>query len=241
MYDLHCHLLPGIDDGPSDTEQALALCRQAVADGITHAVTTPHMHGGRWDNDKTSISNACEQMRRRLTHAHIPLRLAAAAEVRVGIEVVQWVEQEQVPYLGLWQNQPVLLLEMHHGYVMPGTENLLRWLIERGIKPMIAHPERNKDIMRDYDKLAPFIEMGCLLQITASAITGGFGASAQRCAHKMLKQGVVTIIASDAHHPERRPAQLHDATNAAAKLVGESQAAALVQTNPKTICASLFA
>lgn len=240
MYDLHCHLLPGIDDGPTDVEHAIALCRQAVADGITHAVTTPHIHDGRWDNTKATIYGARDRMRELLAQEQIPLQLAAAAEVRVGIEVVHWVEQAQIPFLGSWQNQPVLLLEMHHGYILPGTQNLIRWLINNGIKPMIAHPERNKDIIRDYDKLKPFVEMGCLLQITAAAIAGGFGEGAKQCAHTMLKQGLVTIIASDAHHHQRRPAQLSTGLGAATQLIGEEEAVALATTNPRTISASLF-
>lgn len=240
MYDIHCHLLPGIDDGPDDLDQALALCRQAADNGITHALTTPHIHAGRWDNTKTSIDKALCLLQCALKDADIPLTVAAAAEVRVGIEVIHWVEQGQIPYLGHWQGQRVLLVEMHHGHILPGTDNLMRWLLDHKITPLIAHPERNKDVIRDFDKITPFIEMGCLLQITAGALTGGFGEGAAVRAKQLLEMDTVTVMASDAHHCQRRPAQLTSGLDAAISIVGQNRAEKLVYDNPRLLTAEAF-
>lgn len=240
MYDIHCHLLPNIDDGPDNLEQAVALCRQATENGITHAVTTPHIHPGRWDNDKTTIGRALASLQTALTGAAIPLKVAAAAEVRVGVEVIHMVEQEQALFLGWWKHQRVLLVEMHHGHILPGTENLMRWLLDHKIIPLIAHPERNKDVIRQFDKIMPFLEMGCLTQITAGALTGGFGEGAAERARQLLEKDAVTLMASDAHHCQRRPAQLAPGLQAAIALVGRERAEALVQDNPKTIVNGLF-
>lgn len=240
MYDVHCHLLPRIDDGPDDLEQALALCQQATNNGITHAVTTPHIHAGRWDNTKTTVAQAVAQLKAALAQAAIPLEIAASAEVRVGVEVIHLLEQEQIPFLGLWQGQRVLLVEMHHGHILPGTENLIRWLLDRKITPMIAHPERNKDVIRDLDKIKPFLEMGCLIQITADALAGRFGEGAGLRAQQLLEMEVVTVMASDAHHCQRRPAQLKPGLDAATAVVGHEHAHSLVYDNPKAIVTTLF-
>lgn len=240
MYDIHCHLLPCIDDGPDNLEQALALCQQAVGNGVTHAVTTPHIHAGRWDNNKATIGHALARLQEALASSAIPLKTAAASEVRVGVEVIHLVEQEQVPYLGSWQGRRVLLVEMHHGHILPGTDNLIRWLMDHEITPMIAHPERNKDVIRNFDKITPFLEMGCLTQITAGALAGSFGEGAATRARQLLEMDAVTVMASDAHHCQRRPAQLSSGLDAAALIIGHERAHRLVYENPKAIVAGLF-
>ena len=116
-----------------------------------------------------------------------------------------------------------------------GSDKLIEWLMAHGIRPMIAHPERNKDIMRDLAKLEPFVEAGCLLQLTADAIAGSFGAEAKQCARCILERGWATVMASDAHDSKLRPPRLHKGLAAAAKLVGEAAARALVEDIPRRI------
>src|SRR5690606_24176491 len=111
-------------------------------------------------------------------------------------------------------------------------------LIEQGIKPLIAHPERNKGLLRSPAKLKPFIEQGCLLQVTAGAVAGRFGAAAQTLSHPLLKEDVVTILASDAHNNEHRPPILRQGRDAAAALIGEVAAQRLVVDNPWQIAQS---
>lgn len=240
MLDLHCHLLPGIDDGPDSLAEALDLARQAVADGVTHAVLTPHIHHGRWDNDRAIIDRSLAVFGWALQDAEIPLRIAAAAEVRIGPEILAMVPSGQIPFLGQWQGRDVMLLEMPHSHILPGTEKIVEWLLNRNILPMIAHPERNKDVMRKPEKLHPLIRMGCLFQVTAGSVVGQFGETAMARAIELLEQGVVTVLASDAHHVGRRPVNLAAGRDGAAEIIGADAAFDLVWTNPRLITEGLF-
>jgi protein-tyrosine phosphatase len=235
MFDLHCHLLPNIDDGPKDLNSALALARQAVDDGVTHAVVTPHIHYGRWDNTKTGIVSAVESFRLALQAEGVELRLGVAGEVRIGPEILTKMPMGEIPFLGTWEGRQVLLLEMPHSHILPGTEQIARWLLRQNVIPMIAHPERNKDVMRTLGKLNPLIELGCLFQVTAGSVIGQFGELAKERAEQLLAMGLVTVLASDAHHIERRPVNLSAGVKAAAEIIGELEANKLVRDNPARI------
>lgn len=235
MLDLHCHLLPNIDDGPKDMAAAVALARQAVADGVTHSVVTPHIHHGRWENSIAGISAAVEVFRAELAREQVPLQLGFAGEVRIGPEILAMLPAGEIPFLGHWQGKQVMLLEMPHSHILPGTEQIVGWLLKQDVVPMIAHPERNKDVMRKLAKLDPLIDMGCLFQVTAGSVAGQFGDVAQERAVQLLERGVVTILASDAHHVERRPVNLAAGRDAAAEVVGEEMANQLVLDNPKKL------
>ena len=232
MIDLHSHLLPGIDDGAPDLATALQLAQIAVNDGITHMVCTPHIHPGRYENTIETIEQALVELQQGLFKQQINLTINAAAEVRFGMELMVAVKQQSIPFLGEWQGKPVLLLEFPHGEIPFGAERLTAWLLQQGIKPMIAHPERNKGLLRAPEKLKPFLEQGCLLQVTAGAVAGRFGQAVQELAHKLLKEDIVTILASDAHNIEHRPPILSQGRDVAAALIGEAAAQRLVVDNP---------
>lgn len=240
MIDIHCHLLPGVDDGPVDMSSSLSLARQAVANGVTHAVVTPHIHHGRWENSLLSIEASLKHFRVALEQENIPLTLGFAAEVRLAAEIMTMLPKDEIPFLGMWEGKRVLLLEMPHSHILPGTDKMLSWLLSRNVQPMIAHPERNRDVMRKFDKLKPLIDLGCLFQITAGSVFGQFGARAQDCANQLLQMGVVTVIASDAHHIQRRPVNLREGRDAAAHIVGAKEADALVYKNPLKIVGNQF-
>jgi protein-tyrosine phosphatase len=235
VIDLHCHLLPGIDDGPEDLASALALARHAVSSGIRISVVTPHMHPGRYENRAANIRDAAQNFQRILDAEGIALQIRAAAEVRLDHEILSWVGEEHIPYLGHWQGQRVMLLEFPHSHVPVGADKLVGWLLRQGIRPMIAHPERNKDILRSIDKLAPFIELGCLLQVTAGAVAGTFGEYARLRAVELLGRGWVTVLASDAHNMDARPPELEPGRAAAALIVGEAESWNLVRARPAEI------
>src|SRR5512147_617764 len=193
MIDLHCHLVPGIDDGPETLEESLAMARLAVAAGITAARTTPHIHVGRWDNDLAKISAAVDALRAEIERVGIPLELSFAAEVRLDYDILPMIEEGRIPFLGTLEGQRVLLLEFPHSHVPVGADKFVAWLLARNIRPMIAHPERNKDLMREPARIEPFLEAGCLLQITADAITGGFGELCALRAREFLERGWVSV------------------------------------------------
>lgn len=240
MIDLHCHLLPGIDDGPATMEEALALCRIAVANGITHAVTTPHIHPGRWENTKRSIQRDCCTLRAELENHGIPLQLGFAAEVRLTDQLMQQIENEEIPFYGEVDGFNIMLLEFPHGQIVPGSENLARWLLKQGVRPLIAHPERNRQLMRNVDQLQPFLDLGCWLQITAGSIVGDFGDRAQAVTNSLLDKDAVTVIASDGHNDKARPPSLTAAFEAVAELHGDDKANRLFEDMPRKIAAAQF-
>lgn len=240
MYDLHCHLLPGIDDGPDTMDQALAMARHAVASGITHSIVTPHVHPDRYDNDHHSIQSELSSYKSALRAAQIPLQIGMAGEVRLSAEILTLVEENRIPFLGEWQGNKVMLLEFPHGHIPPGSDKLVEWLLKRDILPMIAHPERNKGVMRDRRQLEPFVKLGCLFQVTAGSVAGNFGGPAQRCAEDLLAAEVVTVLASDAHNLNSRPPELRAGVEAASRIIGEANAQALVVDNPVKLVGSQF-
>lgn len=204
MIDLHCHYLPAIDDGSQSMADSLDLARAAVADGITHAAMTPHIHPGRYENIRTSVVAATNQFRQALVEAAIPLQIYSAGEVRLSSDVIELLDQEELPFLGALNGFRILLLEFPYGQIPVGTEKLARWLLAQNIRPLIAHPERNKVIMQNVEAIAPYVDIGCLLQVTAAAVLGDFGVPARQSAALMLERGWVHVIASDAHNLTHR-------------------------------------
>ena len=211
------------------------MARLAVAHGIREARVTPHLNVGRWDNDRARIAVAVDAYRKALKENHVALEITFAAEVRASYDIVPLIEEERVPFVGVLDGYKVLLLELPHSHVPVGADKLVDWLLGRGIRPMIAHPERNKDILRDGDKILPFVRHGCLLQLTADAVAGGFGADCAARAREFLEEGWVTVLASDAHDTVARPPRIAPGREAAARIVGDEEATKLVQENPARI------
>jgi protein-tyrosine phosphatase len=241
MFDLHCHYLPGIDDGAADAAEALALLRAAEAAGITHAVLTPHFQPGTWDNNLDDVRARLDPLRAAAQAQGLSIRLAVAGEVRAGPELMHWCDEGSLPLLGRYQGMAVLLLEFPHGQLPLGSERLVAWLVKRGVRPLIAHPERNKDVIRDLTRIEPLLAEGALLQVTADSVAGHFGPHAERRAAELLERGWVTILASDAHNLAHRPPQLERGRRAAAAIVGESESWRLVRDRPAAIAATHFA
>ncbi len=240
MIDIHCHLLPGIDDGAQDQETALAMMRLAIEDGIESMVFTPHIHPERHANTRRSIDESLQDFQETLDDAGISMRTAAAAEVRISPEIPAMVDNEQIPYIGHKDGCQVFLLEFPHSHIPPGSEKLVDWLLAQDIRPMIAHPERNKDVIRDVGKIWPYVSAGCLLQLTAGSVAGTFGEIAQQRSLEMLEKGWVTVLASDAHNIQHRPPVLQAGREAAAAIVGEAESWRLVREYPWSIVESLF-
>lgn len=240
MIDLHCHYLPGIDDGAQTLDEALALARAAVADGITHAVMTPHVHIGVFENRAAGIAAAAAAFRAALSQYGIDLTISAGGEVRIGAELIELLGEGELPFLGRLGSERVMLLEFPHGQVPVGAERFTAWLRRQGVLPLIAHPERNKDVMRDLARLDPFIEQGCLLQVTAGSLIGNFGNLAQRRARELLDRGDIFAVATDAHNLANRPPVLTAARAFVAAAAGEVTAAALTYGNPLALLGDAF-
>jgi len=232
MIDLHCHMLPGIDDGPKNMEQSLAMARYAVDHGIERCVLTPHIQPGWYDNDYKIIAAVYENFKAELSREGIPLQIGMAAEVRVCGELPIMISQNKIPFLGEWQGKRVILLEFPHENVPVGVDKLVDWLIAKDILPLIAHPERNQAIMKQPNKIDQFLDKGCLLQLTADSITGLFGDESQKCALRYIKQDVAFIIASDAHNLHKRKPNLQEAKDFLLSITSAEQINKLMVDNP---------
>lgn len=237
MIDLHCHYLPGVDDGAPDLDTALALARASVDNGILIAVLTPHVMAGRWDNRRSTLEPAFEAFRRSVDEAGIPLELHLGAEVHLMPASLGLLEADELPVLGRWEGERVILLELPDGGVPVGAMKAVEILRRHGAVPMLAHPERNRSIMRDVSRLAPFIDAGCLVQLTAASVCGWFGAPAKRAAHEILDAGWATAVATDAHNLRHRPPVLAEARHALTVRYGEDAARELTELNPLLIVA----
>lgn len=235
MIDIHCHMLPGIDDGPESLDESLEMARLAVANGITESILTPHIHAGRYANTRETVSKATRQFQQCLQDNGIALRVRMAAEIRIGPELMSMVAAQQVPFLGTLDGYQLILLELPHSHIPLGTDKLVKWCLQRNIRPVIPHPERNKDVIRDIEKIAPLVKLGCLLQVTAGAVAGSFGPQAKKRARQLLERGWVSFLASDAHNTGHRIPDLEPGRVAAAKYIGEGESWRLVRENPAKI------
>jgi protein-tyrosine phosphatase len=241
MIDVHCHLLPGIDDGAGDMHEALAMARAAYENGIRFSIMTPHIHHGRYENSVQTISSSLAQFKIALSKAGIPLRLGMAAEVRLSPEIFPMLELDQIPFLGVVDGHRIMLLEFPHSHIPPGAEDMVKKLLEMKVRPLIAHPERNKDVLRKYSKIQPFIDMGCFLQITASAVAGRFGKKSHKCAMRLLGSEAYMMLATDAHNLKGRYPELREGYEAAVDFMGEEDARKLVLDNPMSVVQSQLA
>lgn len=236
MIDIHCHLLPGIDDGPPTVEAALALAGALVADGMSHVVCTPHVFPGRFENRCSSIEDEFRRFDAQLAEAGIPLSLSWAGEVRLTPEVLDLIAQGEVPFLGESDGLRTVLLEMPDGQVPLGAQRFTQQLLSQGVRPVIVHPERNRGVMERSDKLRPFVEDGCLVQLTAGSLVGQFGSTAQRVAHVLMDNGWVNVVASDAHNLGGRRPRMTAAQQYISQRWGAATARQLTLYSPAALC-----
>jgi len=205
LIDLHSHILPGIDDGARSLDIALQMAQQAVDCGITHMVCTPHIHKGYFDNSYSSIKAAYNDFANEVTSSDIPLTLSFAAEVRVNELIPAWHKQNQLPFLGKYNDKHVLLLEMPHSHIPQGLDILIKWLLKNNVQPLIAHPERNRELLAEPDKFNWLQKLGGLFQMTAGSLTGRFGENIEAFAKDLMIKKAFHVVASDTHDLTRRP------------------------------------
>jgi protein-tyrosine phosphatase len=235
MIDLHCHLLPGIDDGPQTLDQALELARAAVADGITHSVLTAHVHPGRYPNQRQNIEADTNAFRQCLAQANIPLKVSAGGEARLCHELVDLIARNQLPFLGEVDGFKIALLEFPHQIIPVGSQQFIQNLLKLNIRPLIAHPERNKAVMAQPKKIDEFAEAGCWLQLTSGSLTGRFGNAAQKAAFTIIEAGWYSVLATDAHNIKDRPPLLCEGREALRQHFGDAVATNMVTDRPAKI------
>ncbi len=201
MIDLHCHVLPGIDDGPETIEQSLGLARAAVAVGIQTVVATPHVNS-RTPNDAATIAGLVDMLNARLAEEQVDLEVLRGGEI--AISHVAEIEPAELARLGLGGG-PWLLIEPPFTPVAIGLESLLQGLQRQGHNVVLAHPERCPALQRDHKTVRTLAEDGVLMSITAGSLTGRFGNSVRRFALELAQEGLIHNVTSDAHDSVVRP------------------------------------
>lgn len=232
MIDLHCHILPGIDDGPADLSVSLAMARCAVQDGITFTACTPHIYPGLYENNRAGIEAAVEALRRELAQHQIPLQLGTGADVHLAPDLAGGIRSGRVPTIC---GTRYLLLEPPHHVAPPRFNESVFTLMAAGYVPVITHPERLSWIESHYSVFTDLVKQGAWMQLTAGSLTGRFGRRPQYWAERMLDEGQVHILATDSHHVDKRPPLLAEGRDAAAKRLGEQEAMHLVLSRPQGI------
>ena len=232
MIDLHCHMLPGIDDGPATLDVSLAMARQAVDDGIHFTACTPHIYPGLYENDRPGIEKAVEDFRRELAAAKIPLQLGVGADTHLAPDLVGGIRSGRVPTIC---GSRYLLLEPPHHVAPPRFAESVFNLMAAGYIPVITHPERLTWIENHYAVFGDLVKQGAWMQLTAGSLTGRFGKRPQYWSERMLDEGLVHILATDSHHCDKRPPLLAEGRDAAARRLGAEEAHHLVDTRPQAI------
>jgi protein-tyrosine phosphatase len=236
MLDIHCHLLPDLDDGPATWEESLQMAQMAVDDGIDTVIATPHQLGMHRGNHAALIRERLEQLRRRVETARIPLNLYAGADVRIEADLIDRLQADDVVTLA--DRRRHLLLELPHEVYFP-LEPLLAQLKAFKVVGILTHPERNRGLLADPSCLSRLVAQGCLMQVTASSLLGGFGPASQRLAESMLAQGLVHFVASDGHGVERRRPRLRMAYERVVELTDRNTADNLFIRFPARVCEGL--
>lgn len=232
MIDLHCHLLPGIDDGAPDLETSLAMARIAFADGIRTTACTPHIYPGLYNNRAPDIRERVAELQRKLDDSGIGIRLTSGADAHLTPELLPRLKRDSAPTL---HGSHYFLLEPPHHVAPPRFEESVFDFVAAGFVPVITHPERLTWIDRQYDIFVRLAKRGVWMQITSGSVTGRFGPQAKYWAERMLDEGWVHILATDAHGVKNRPPLLAEGQQAAARYVGKEEAHRLVFERPQAI------
>lgn len=201
MIDLHCHVLPGIDDGPNAIEGSLALARAAVSTGIDTLVATPHV-SWRYPNEAATIARLADELNERLNAEGVPLQVRPGAEI--AMTRAAELDPAELERLRLGGGQ-WLLIECPFTPVATGMDALVLDLQRRGHRIVLAHPERCPAFHRDRRPLEMLVREGVLTSITAGSLVGRFGGEARRFAMQLVQDELLHNVASDMHDLERRP------------------------------------
>jgi protein-tyrosine phosphatase len=232
MIDLHCHILPGLDDGASDLSVSANMAKAFVADGVSVVACTPHILPGLYQNSGPQIRQATAQLQHHLDREGIPLRLVTGADNHVTPSFV--TELKSGHLLSLADTRYVLVEPPHH-VAPPRLEELFFSLLVAGYVPILTHPERLTWVQSHYQVIQRLVHAGIWMQVTAGSLSGAFGRNARYWGERMLDEGCVHILATDAHDVNRRPPNLSQGRELAAKRVDNTEAQHLVVTRPEGI------
>ena len=217
FVDIHCHLLPGIDDGADDLATAIQMARLAVQDGTSVALVTPHQMDRYRHNTATIIRDACCSLQHELQKNDIELQLLPGGDVRIEADFFDRLDDDTI--MTLADQRRHVLLELPHELYFP-IENLVKRLQALGMTGILSHPERNAGLMQSPKIIDQLVDLGCLMQVTAGSINGSFGPECAKFSKQLLKNRLVHFVASDGHGIKRRRPTLRRAFEKSIQWIG---------------------
>lgn len=232
MFDLHCHILPGIDDGAADLSVSIEMANAFVADGVTVVACTPHILPGLYHNSGPQIRRATADLQQALDNEGIPLKLVPGADNHITPSFV--AELRSGHLLSLADTRYVLVEPPHH-VAPPRLEDLFFSLLVAGYVPILTHPERLTWIESHYQTVERLAQAGVWMQLTAGSLPGAFGRRARYWSERMLDEGIVQVLATDAHGVKERAPNLSQGREFASKRLGDTEAEHLVVTRPRGV------
>jgi len=230
MIDIHCHILPAIDDGAGDLQTSLEMFRIAAADGITHIVATPHYRHGD-SPTMQDIDKKIKQVREEMTKSAIEITLLGGADIRLTYELLGAIQRNEIPTIN---GSRYFLLELPDLFP-PRLDDFLFDMKVRGFVPVITHPERNYSLLSAPERVDAFRDAGALFQLTAMSITGALGRRIRKFTHQLFKKGYVDFVATDAHNTGRRPPLLSMAYRETIAVLNKTEAERIFFENPKAV------
>lgn len=234
MIDLHCHILPGVDDGARGFAEAAAMCRLAAEDGCEAMIATPHQRRGEWWNaDRGQLAALADQLQREVGPG---FRVHLGGEIHVDSGLLEEIEKLPagggvLPLAG----SRYLLIEFDSAGTEAEAADLIHELVVAGWRPVIAHPEFIPWLAPDLQRVARLVALGAVTQVTAMSVTGAFGRRPQSDTWALLDAGLVHFLASDSHDTRRRPPGLRRAYDIIADRWGERTARRLAADNPRAV------
>jgi protein-tyrosine phosphatase len=217
MIDLHCHILPGIDDGAQSDNDSLEMAKLAVQEGITTIIATPHHKNGWYENPKQAILVKVAELNKRLQEEKIDLKILPGQEPAINGELAEDFDKGQIMTLN---GTNYVFVELPSNHVPRYTEKMLYDLQLKGLIPVIVHPERNSEIHERPELLYKLVEKGALAQLTAASICGKFGKKIKSFSEQLVEANLVHFIASDAHNVTSRAFHLGQAYDLIEKQYG---------------------
>jgi protein-tyrosine phosphatase len=202
MIDIHCHILPDLDDGATSWEEALEMARISAASGVTDIIATPHFRGEPEALEMLDeIDRRCRDLSREVEQCGIPIRIHPGAEVLCTPQTPILARQGMLPTLG---NTQYVLTEFYFNESFGFMDDTLMKIADCGYIPVVAHPERYDTVQWDPERLREWADQGFVFQLNKGSILGTLGFRAEQTAHELLELGLAHVIASDGHSCERR-------------------------------------
>jgi protein-tyrosine phosphatase len=226
MVDIHCHILFGLDDGAPTIEDSLAMAEEAIMDGITHVVGTPHS-STEHKFEFAKVRAVRDELQEKLGDR---LKLATGCDFHLDPENLQAIRKDPKPFCV--NQKDYLLVEFNEFSIPPSMNQTLHELHLQGLRPIVTHPERNGILRTQPGRLREWVQKGFFVQVTAGSLSGVFGPVAKERAWDWIAQGLVHFVSSDAHNTTRRPLKLKFAYDAVLEQFGQEKARALFFENP---------